>query len=96
LRLRQRQLMSGLSYNLPLTQRQFGDYVGMTAIHVNRVLRSLRVAKVVVVENHVVMITDLARLMQLGGVEPGEAPFASGTPSHAPTEFPPAERAQLG
>jgi CRP-like cAMP-binding protein len=87
LRLRNRQLLSGLTYNLPLTQRQIGDYVGMTAIHVNRVLRNLRAAKIVVVESHVVLITDLARLTRLGGLEPTEAPFASETPGHVPTEW---------
>jgi CRP-like cAMP-binding protein len=95
LRLRERQLLSGFSYNLPLTQRQLGDYVGMTAIHVNRVLRNLRVAKIVVVENHVVMITDLARLMQLGGLEPAEAPFVPEMPGHAPSEWPSPGRVAL-
>jgi len=67
-RLRGRQLLNGLSYNLPLTQRQLGDYVGTSAIHVNRVLRSLREAKAVVVDNHVVMLTDLPALARLAGV----------------------------
>jgi CRP-like cAMP-binding protein len=90
MRLRQRQLLSGLSYNLPLTQRQLGDYVGMTAIHVNRVLRSLREAKAVVVENHVVMLTDLARLARLAGVDVAEAaePAEPATPRRLAEAWP--------
>jgi CRP-like cAMP-binding protein len=64
-RLRRRGLLAGLTYNLPLTQRQLGDYVGMTPIHVNRVLRMLREQRIVIVDNHVVMITDHARLARL-------------------------------
>jgi CRP/FNR family transcriptional regulator, anaerobic regulatory protein len=64
-RLRRHGLLAGLSYNLPLTQRQLGDYVGMTPIHVNRVLRMLREQRIVIVDNHVVIITDYARLARL-------------------------------
>jgi hypothetical protein len=64
-----------------------GDYVGMTAIHVNRVLRSLRLAKIVVVENHVVLMGDLARLRQLAGFEPEEAPVAETDPRGRPSVF---------
>jgi CRP-like cAMP-binding protein len=78
IRLRRRQLISGLSYHLPMTQRQIGDYVGMTSIHVNRVLRSLREAKMAVVVNHVVMLTDPARLARLAGIEEHATPEASG------------------
>jgi CRP-like cAMP-binding protein len=33
---------NALTYELPLTQEQLGDYLGLTSVHVNRVLRSLR------------------------------------------------------
>jgi CRP-like cAMP-binding protein len=29
-------------FNLPLTQTQIGNYLGLTAVHVNRMLQSLR------------------------------------------------------
>jgi CRP-like cAMP-binding protein len=77
LRLRRRQLVNGLSYSLPMTQRELGDYVGMTSIHVNRTLRSLREARMVVVEKGVVMMIDRDRLMRLAGARPGEAAIAS-------------------
>jgi CRP/FNR family transcriptional regulator, anaerobic regulatory protein len=47
LRLRRRRLITGLTYNLPLTQVQIGSYLGLTVVHVNRVLRSLRQDRIV-------------------------------------------------
>ena len=61
-RLRRRKLISAPTYNLPLTQAQIGNYLGLTVVHINRVLRSLRAEQIVNVEKHSVMILDLARL----------------------------------
>jgi CRP/FNR family transcriptional regulator, anaerobic regulatory protein len=41
-RLRRRKLVAALNFNLPLTQLQIGNYLGLTEVHVDRVLRSLR------------------------------------------------------
>ena len=62
-RLRRRKLISGLIYNLPLTQVQIGNYLGLTVVHINRVLRSLRAERVVALEKHCVTILDLERLV---------------------------------
>ena len=64
-RLRRRKLVTGLTYNLPLTQSQIGGYLGLTVVHVNRTLRSLRNDRVVEVEKYCVTILDLDRLMWL-------------------------------
>jgi CRP/FNR family transcriptional regulator, anaerobic regulatory protein len=61
-RLRRRKLISAPTYNLPLTQAQIGSYLGLTVVHVNRVLRSLRAEQIANVEKHSVMILDLERL----------------------------------
>ena len=37
-----RELITAPEYNLPLTQEQIGSYVGLTVVHVNRMLRSFR------------------------------------------------------
>jgi CRP-like cAMP-binding protein len=71
-RLRRRQLLRGSSYFLPLTQRELGDYLGMTAIHVNRVLRSLRQQGIVVVEKQVVIVRDRERLLWLADANAAE------------------------
>jgi CRP/FNR family transcriptional regulator, anaerobic regulatory protein len=63
--LRRRKLITGSTYNLPLTQSQIGDYLGLSAVHVNRVLRSLREEHVVDLEKNCVRILDIKRLMVL-------------------------------
>jgi CRP/FNR family transcriptional regulator, anaerobic regulatory protein len=68
-RLRRRELITALSYTMPLTQQQIGDHLGLTLVHVNRVLRSLREQRVVDVDRHVVLVRDLARLQSLAGRE---------------------------
>jgi CRP/FNR family transcriptional regulator len=64
-RLRRRKLITGFVYNLPLTQDQIGNYLGLTDVHVNRVLRSLRDKRIVRVEKHCVTILDLEGLTRL-------------------------------
>ena len=68
-RLRRRRLVAGSRYNLPLTQIQIGDYLGLTVVHLNRVLRSLRNDGIIKVERRCVTILDLERLMSLGQPE---------------------------
>jgi CRP-like cAMP-binding protein len=70
-RLRRRKLITGLTYNLPLTQVQIGNYLGLTVVHINRVLRSLRDERIVNLEKHCVTIFSLERLTSLaqnGGI----------------------------
>ncbi len=64
-RLRRRKLITGRMYNLPLTQNQIGSYLGLTVVHINRVLRSLRDDGIINLEKHCVTIIDLARLADL-------------------------------
>lgn len=51
-----------LAYEMPLTQAQLADHLGITAIHVNRVLRSFRENGIVTVRDGRVRILDLPRL----------------------------------
>jgi CRP-like cAMP-binding protein len=64
-RLRRRKLITGSTYSLPLTQVQIGNYLGLTVVHINRVLRSLREARIVNLERHCVTILDVERLTRL-------------------------------
>jgi CRP/FNR family transcriptional regulator, anaerobic regulatory protein len=83
-RLRRRRLISGSTYNLPLTQVQIGSYLGLTVVHVNRVLRSLREERIVQVEKHCVTILDLNRLRTLAqreAVESAAPPLVAPTSS---------------
>jgi CRP-like cAMP-binding protein len=64
-RLRRRNLTCGSTYNLPLTQVQIGNYLGLTVVHINRVLQALRCERVVALEKHCVTILDLEQLATL-------------------------------
>ena len=64
-RLRRRKLITGSTYNLPFTQVQIGSHLGLTVVHVNRVLRSLRDERIVQMEKNCVTILDIERLTSL-------------------------------
>jgi CRP/FNR family transcriptional regulator len=53
-----------LSYEMPLTQGQLGDYLGLTAAHVNRVLKGLRDDGVMTMRDGLVTIDSLEALAQ--------------------------------
>jgi CRP/FNR family transcriptional regulator, anaerobic regulatory protein len=61
-RLHRQGLINRPTFNLPFTQEQIADHLGLTLVHVNRTLRKLREEKVVLVDRQVVIILDLARL----------------------------------
>jgi CRP-like cAMP-binding protein len=50
------------AYQMPMTQAQLADHLGITAVHVNRVLRSFRERGIVSVRDGKVSITDLDAL----------------------------------
>ncbi len=54
-----------LEYEMPLTQPQLADHLGITAIHVNRVLRNFRENGIATVRDGKVSIHDYAGLRQI-------------------------------
>ena len=64
-RLRRRDLIGRPTFNLPLTQDQIADHLGLTVVHVNRTLRRLREERVLILDRQVVIILDLDRLRAL-------------------------------
>lgn len=52
-------------YELPMTQEQLGDHLGLSTVHVNRVLKSLREGGVVTIRERTVRIGDLPALVRL-------------------------------
>ena len=64
-------------YPFPVNQYLIADALGMTAIHVNRVLRALRHQEIATVHNKRVVIHDRARLMAIAGCDESEADQAS-------------------
>jgi CRP-like cAMP-binding protein len=55
-----------LCYDFPVTQEQLGDATALTAVHINRMLRALRVAELVSLTRGVVTIADWAKLSAVG------------------------------
>jgi len=57
-------------YDLPLTQTELADILGMTSVHVNRVLRDLREAGLVVFKHRRLTILDVERLKAYCSFDP--------------------------
>ena len=59
------------SFNLPLTQEQLGDVLGLTAVHVNRMLLQLRTRGLLASTWRLVEISDVPGLRKIGQFDPG-------------------------
>jgi CRP/FNR family transcriptional regulator, anaerobic regulatory protein len=64
-RLESQKLITAWSFNLPLTQQHIGSFLGVTVVHVNRVIRALSDAGIVNIEKHHVTILDVPALAHL-------------------------------
>jgi CRP-like cAMP-binding protein len=64
-RLRRRDLIARPAFNLPLTQEQMADHLGLTMVHVSRTLRRMREERLVLVDRQVVIILDLDALRRI-------------------------------
>lgn len=58
----------GAKFDHPLTQEQIGDVIGLTAVHVNRVFRTLEDKRLILRDGHVIELVDLEALRRLSGV----------------------------
>ena len=64
-------LVSPTGFACPLNQYVLADALGLSAIHVNRVLRQLRERGLITVKAHQVIIHDLNGLRELAGYDSG-------------------------
>jgi CRP-like cAMP-binding protein len=64
-------LSNGNSYELPLTQAELGECLGLTSVHVNRTLQELRRSGLVELERQRLDIIDLEKLKAIAGFDPG-------------------------
>jgi len=60
----------GHSYDLPVTQEQLADALGLTKVHVNRMVRSLSAMEFVTVQHRRVQIHDWLGLSAMCGFQP--------------------------
>ncbi|MEO6580015.1 MAG: helix-turn-helix domain-containing protein, partial [Sphingomicrobium sp.] len=54
-------------YELPMTQEQLADSLGITPVHVNRVLRELDRDQIVIRHKRFIEVPDWERLRKIGG-----------------------------
>jgi CRP-like cAMP-binding protein len=57
-------------YELPLTQQELGECLGLTSVHVNRTLQEMRRRQLITLENRRLTILDLAALRAVGEFNP--------------------------
>ena len=62
-------LADGTGFALPLSQLVLADALGMTAVHINRVLKELRLADAIMPKRGGVVITDPLKLVQIAGFD---------------------------
>jgi CRP-like cAMP-binding protein len=62
-------LTHGDRFELPLTQIVLSDALGLTPVHVNRVLRKLRLAGVMELGTGTLVIADIAQLARVAGFD---------------------------
>ncbi|HEY7243417.1 MAG TPA: Crp/Fnr family transcriptional regulator [Xanthobacteraceae bacterium] len=62
-------LTNDMSFVLPLTQELIGDALGLTTVHVNRTIRSLREDKLIAIDHKRVTILDFEALCMISDFE---------------------------
>ena len=80
LRLQAVGLADGGTFELPLTQAELADAMGISAVHANRMLQSLRQRHLIRVSTKSVTILDVARLRELSGFDPNYLHLEGGQP----------------
>jgi CRP-like cAMP-binding protein len=59
----------GREFDLPLTQAEIGEALGLSTVHVNRTLQTLRQQHIISMRNGVVSVLDVAGLARLSGFD---------------------------
>jgi CRP-like cAMP-binding protein len=80
-RLRAQGLVASRSFRVPMTQQQIGQHLGLTVVHVNRVLRRLREQGIALVRQNTAVVIDHDRLRRLALKATGGTAEASAAPS---------------
>lgn len=72
------------SSDMPFTQEDLGDILGLTAVHINRTLQTLKNDGVVSMENHKIRVLDMAGLVHIADFD-AQYLGMSGRPDDAAT-----------
>jgi len=91
LELHQRRLLVGLAsetgFECPLTQYDLADALGLSPIHINRVLRQLRQQELFTLKSHRAHLHNLAALKRLAGYDGDYLDHAPTAPAEQATGF---------
>jgi CRP-like cAMP-binding protein len=63
-------LTEGHSFKLPLTQAELGDTLGLSTVHVNRILQELRAEGLITWRGDTVVLEDWPRLQEVAEFDP--------------------------
>ena len=78
-------LTNGGSFYLPLTQTELGDTLGLTPVHVNRILKDFRQQGLIALEHKMLHLLDVDRLQAVAAFDDRErratSPMRDGSPS---------------
>jgi CRP/FNR family transcriptional regulator, anaerobic regulatory protein len=69
IRLERQKLVLASSFHMPMTQYHIGSFLGITAVHVNRVIGLLRDSEIVNIEKHHATILNLSKLAELANID---------------------------
>lgn len=61
-------LTNGDVFRLPLTQTELGDTLGLTPVHVNRILKEFREKQLITINQKMLHLLDIAGLQNIAGV----------------------------
>lgn len=70
LRLQSVGLANGSRYELPITQSELADTMGLSVVHISRVLRRLRANGLITLNGKKLVILDVAKLKEFSGFNP--------------------------
>jgi CRP-like cAMP-binding protein len=77
-------LADGRSFRLPLTQEELGDALGISTVHVNRVLQCLRALRLIETNGRSIIIPHAELLETFAGFDPGYLYLAPAESAPAP------------
>ena len=60
-------LTNGEMFRLPLTQTELGDTLGLTPVHINRVLKDFRERRLIAIEHRTLNLLDVPALQDIAG-----------------------------
>jgi CRP-like cAMP-binding protein len=69
---------TGATFTMPLTQEEIGDMIGLTAVHVNRMMRALDREGLIARQGQKITLLDEARLARLGNYVDRQSRIATG------------------